>query len=691
MAKLLDQDLGKLPGVGYRISANLRSLGLETVRDLLYHFPNRYDDFRAESSIIDVELGVPVTLSGQIWTIKNVFTRNRKRLTQALFNDGTNSIELVWFNSHWLTNQLHGGDQIRISGKVERSGGRLKMVMPVWEKLVEDGDKKGIHTGRLVPIYPETEGLTSKWIRGWVAKLLPEAIKELEETLPQDVLADRADLREAISQMHFPTDFEKLEKSRRRLAFEELFYIQLATQKVRREWMADRLIESVRYDRGYLEGFIARLNFCLTGAQMRVIDEAIKDLEGNHPMNRLVQGDVGSGKTVVAASLMYLISQRGLRSVLMAPTEVLALQHFESLKSWLTPLGLKVGIQTGSEKSIKQVKSAKPRFDRGELESNKELPDVVVGTHALIARKFNLDKIGLVVVDEQHRFGVNQRNRLREMAQIPHFLSMTATPIPRTVALTMYGDLDISVIDEMPQDRLPVKTYLVPKEKRGDSYKFIDKKIDKGDQVFFVVPLIEDSESLVSVKAVKSEYEKLKVVFDKRRIGLLHGRQESGEKSRIIQQFRDKKLDILVSTSVIEVGVDVPNASIMVIEGAERFGLASLHQLRGRVGRGNKESFCFLFVSEGSEAESERLKTLTMTNSGLKLAEIDLKLRGGGEVFGNRQSGRFELKIANLADLDLIEEAKKAAIKLLDEDSRLDKYPHFKLKLEKLITNPSPD
>lgn len=666
------------------MSSNLERLELRTIRDLIFHFPHRYDDFRNESTVGDVELNVPVTLTGQIWTIKNIFTKNRKKLTQALFNDGTNSIELVWFNSHWITNQLHGGDHVRISGKVARSKSKLSMVMPVWEKVAST-PSGGIHTGRLVPIYNETSGVTSKWLREKISKILPEVIDDVIETLPDQILGDKPQLKKAISEIHFPTDLEKLEKSRKRLAFEELFYIQLATQKVRMEWLLEQRIEPIKYERNLLDDFVKSLNFELTGAQKKVLEESLQDLEREHPMNRLIQGDVGSGKTVIAAMLMYLMAKKGFRSVLMAPTEVLAIQHFETLRKWLDPLNIKTGIQTGS------IKSMKNEAFSNKSKNTAALPDVVVGTHALIAKKFELENIGLVVIDEQHRFGVNQRNALREMAKIPHFLSMTATPIPRTVALTMYGDLDISIVDEMPRNRIPVKTHIVPKIKRYDAYRFVDQKITDGDQVYIVVPLIDDSETLISVKAVKSEFDKLKEIFPNRRIGLLHGQLKPAEKNAVIDQFKNHQIDILVSTSVVEVGVDVPNATIMIIEGAERFGLASLHQLRGRVGRGDKESFCFLFISEGSEYESERLKILTETNNGLILAEMDLKIRGAGEVFGRKQSGRFELKIASLADLELIEEAKQAAIKILSEDSRLDKYPWFKLKLGQLITSPSPD
>lgn len=670
MSNQLDKPLSTLSGVGYRMSSNLKRLGLETIRDLIYHFPHRYDDFRNGGDVSTIELDTPVTLTGQIWTIKNIFTRNRKRITQALFNDGANTITLVWFNSHWLTNQLHPGDQVRISGKVSRLRSGLQMTMPVWEKVL--GESQGIHTGRLVPIYPETTGITSKWLREKVTRVLDEVGMELEETLPDKVRGNKVGLKEAIQEMHFPSDLDSLDQARQRLAFEELFYIQLATLKVRREWQAENLSEPIKIDVKYVDEFVKELKFKLTGAQQRVLNQLVDDLANEKAMNRMVQGDVGSGKTVVAAALMYGLAKSGWRSVLMAPTEVLAIQHVNSLRKWFDELGISVGLQTGSVK-IKD-----------------EVPDIVVGTHALIAEKFKIDRVGLVVIDEQHRFGVNQRNKLRELAEVPHFLSMTATPIPRTVALTMYGDLDLSIIDEMPVDRKPVKTYLVPQTKRSDAYKFIDRKLEEGDQAYVVVPLIEESE-MIDVKAAKTEFENLKKIFVNRRLALLHGKMKSQEKTEVLDEFKSGKCDILVSTSVVEVGVDVPNATIMVIEGAERFGLASLHQLRGRVGRGVKESFCFLFMSEDSQSEISRLKTLTQTNNGLELAELDLKIRGSGEVFGKRQSGRFELKVATLADIELVNEARNMANLILDEDSRLDKYPSFRLKLDELISSPSPD
>ncbi|MDO8498426.1 MAG: ATP-dependent DNA helicase RecG [bacterium] len=420
--------------------------------------------------------------------------------------------------------------------------------------------------------------------------------------------------------------------------------------------------------------FFTSLSFQLTDAQKRVIQEVVTDLSKNFPMNRLVQGEVGSGKTVVAAAVIYLAHLNNLKSIIMAPTEILAFQHFDTLSRLLEPFGIKVGIYTGSRKRI-----------QGDL-------PVIVGTHALLSKSLELNNVGLVVVDEQQRFGVEQRTLLRDKAESPHFLTMTATPIPRTVALTIYGDLDLSVIDQMPVGRKVVRTYFVPQSKRLDAYKFIENHIKEEEQAYIITPLIEESETQASAKAAKVEYERLqKQVFPKLRLGLLHGRLKSKEKEAAINAFKNHELDILVSTSVVEVGVDVPNATIMVIEGGERFGLAQLHQLRGRVGRGEQQSYAFLFTEEENPQVINRLKNLERIHDGLTLSELDLKIRGGGEVFGTAQSGRWNLKIASLSNLSLIEKTRAAAQKVLAQDPSLDKYPNLKRKLSSLAPEVSPD
>ncbi len=662
-------------GIGPSLSYKLSRLNLNTVSDLIYHFPFRYDDFSQIKEAGESNLGETVTLKGEIWSIKNIYTRSRKNLTQAIFNDGTSPILLTWFNQPYLIKQIKVGDKIQISGKLTKYQSKLSIIVPKWERLQTDLPSKGetLHTGRLVPVYPETEGLTSKWIRAKISALLPQMVEQIQDPLPDSVRDGMLKLSEAISKVHFPDNFEEAEKARYRLAFDELFLVSLATQRARKKWQNKPLVESLKISKKDIEGFTAKLPFKLTAAQGKVLKEIVADLQKKAPMNRLVQGEVGSGKTVVATIAAYLVYQSNLKTLFMAPTEILAFQHFETLSRLLVPFGIKVGIYTGSKKQAKDV-------------------DVVVGTHALLSPKLSTENVGLIIIDEQQRFGVEQRTILRNRASVPHFLTMTATPIPRTVALTLYGDLDLSVINEMPKGRQVIKTHLVPEKKRQDGYKFIETKILEGDQVYIITPLIEESETLVTAKAAKVEYERLQKIFPKLNLGLLHGRMKSVEKENVLEDFKSGKINILVATSVVEVGMDIPNATVMVIEGAERFGLAQLHQLRGRIGRGSKQSFCLLYTSIGSSPEERsRLKYLEVTFDGLKLAELDLKIRGSGAIFGTAQHGRFEFKIASFSDLELVEKTRNAAGKILNEGSDLGKYPRLLEKLQQFATDVMPD
>lgn len=670
----LQSSLYKLAGIGPNYAKKLERLNLFTVEDLINHYPLRYDDYSKISSVSDAKIGEKVTIQGEIWSIKNVYTRFGKILTQAIFNDGTAPVTLTWFNSSWLTKLIKPGDRLQVSGKLSKYKNKLSIVAPAWEKaeganLDHPPGGTGIHTGRLVPVYSETYGVSSKWLRTKIDTILPQVLGQVVDPLPNEVADQMISLPLALSQIHFPNSWQEVEKAKERLSFDELFFIQLATLKTRADWQKKPIVEKFQIPEDKFQMFINKLPFTLTNAQQRVIEEIIKDLRKDQPMNRLIQGEVGSGKTVVAAIAAYLTHTNGLRTLYMAPTEILAFQHYETLSNLLSPFGIEVGIYTGSKKHL-----------RGG-------PDVIVGTHALLSPKLTTEDVGLVIVDEQQRFGVEQRSFLRSRAKVPHFLTMTATPIPRTVALTLYGDLDLSIIDELPKGRPKINTYLVPERKRADAYQFIRKKVKEGDQVYIITPLIEQSETLQSVKAVKVEFEKLtKQIFPDLKLGLLHGKLKSREKEQAIGDFKNKKIDILVSTSVVEVGMDIPNATIMVIEGAERFGLAQLHQLRGRVGRGTKESHCLLYTSNVSSEERGRLKHLETTFDGLKLAELDLKIRGSGEIFGTKQAGRFELKIASFSDLSLIEKTREAARKILEVDPTLDKYPSLKAKLSSLAS-----
>jgi len=672
----LNTPLSSLPGIGPGLLYKLSRLNLNTVEDLIYHFPFRYDDFSQESSSSEAKIGENVTLKGEIWSIKNIYTRSRKILTQAVFNDGTIPITLTWFNQSWLTKQIQVGDRLQVSGKLSKYKNKLSIMMPRWEKIANElrshiGRGNTLHTGRLVPVYPETEGLSSKWVRTKIDQLLPQIEDQLGDPLPDFIKGKMLNLPQALKKIHYPDSWEELEKARSRIGFDELFFISLATQKARAEWRKKPSIKPLTIDEGALADFIKKLPFDLTNAQKKVIKEIVDDLKKDKPMNRLIQGEVGSGKTIVVAIIAYLVYLNKLKVLFMAPTEILAFQHFSTLSSLLEPFNIKVGIYTGSKKKAKDS-------------------EVIVGTHALLSEKLITSDIGLIIVDEQQRFGVDQRSLLRSRAKIPHFLTTTATPIPRTVALTLYGDLDLSIINEMPKNRPSIKTYLVPEKKRVDSYKFIEKKIKEGGQAYIITPFIEPSETMTSVKAVKVEFEKLKNVFYNLNLGLLHGRLKSKEKERVLIDFKEGRIQILVSTSVVEVGVDIPNATIMVIEGAERFGLSQLHQLRGRVGRGTKESFCLLYTSD-STGDRQRLKYLETTFDGLKLAELDLKIRGSGEIFGTKQSGRFELKIASFSDIELVERTKNAAFDLLKLDPTLDKYPQIKQNYKILARQVMPD
>jgi len=667
----LKTPLAGISGIGPAYISRLQILGLSNIEDLIHHYPFRYDDFSSSSSISETKVGEKITIQGEIWSIDNVYTRTRKVLTRALLNDGSGTIELIWFHQPWLTKNIKAGDKIQASGKVNRKGSKVSLVAPAWEKIdglqVTPTNNQPIHTGRLVPIYPETYGLSSKWFRLKISKILPTTLPLVEDPLPSEIKENMLPLKEALEEIHFPQDFEKVKKAKYRLSFDELFFIQLATQKKRLDWQKKETTKGFVIDEKKVEKFIKSLPFTLTSAQNRVIQEIIQDLKKEHPMNRLVQGEVGSGKTVVAAVILYLAYLNNLQSVVMAPTEILAFQHHQTLTKLLEPLGIEVGIYTGSRKFTKDHKSE---------------PQVIVGTHALLSDKIDLKKVGLVVVDEQQRFGVEQRGVIRTKASSPHFLTMTATPIPRTVALTLYGDLDLSVIDELPKGRKEVKTHFVPQRKRADAYQFIKGEIKKGHQIYIVTPLIEESETLQSAKAAKVEFERLKKdIFPEYKLGLLHGKLKSKEKEEVINLFKNHEIDILVSTSVVEVGVDVPNATVMVIEGGERFGLAQLHQLRGRVGRGEDQSYNFLFTGEESPQVINRLKNLERTHDGLKLAELDLQIRGSGEIFGTLQSGRWNLKIASLSDIKLLEQTRASATKILAFSPNLDKYPLLQAKL----------
>jgi ATP-dependent DNA helicase RecG len=624
----------------------LSKLGIEKLGDFLFHIPFRYDDFSLISEINKLQEGEIVTIKGKVVKIGNSYTRKWKSLQKAIVRDGTGEISVIWFNQPYLTKTVKEGEEVSLSGKVDKEGGKLIMKSPDYEIILNN---QSIHTGRLVPIYPETRGITSKWIRRQVFKILKET--NLEDYLPQYLIKDNGlmNLSSALNSIHFPNSLEEAEKARYRLSFDEMLKLHLASIRRKEHWKKDK-IKPWKVEKEKIEKLIKNLPFELTNAQKNATQSILSDLSSNTPMNRLLEGDVGSGKTIVAAIASYAAYLNGFQTAFMAPTEILANQHFNTLRILLSPLGLKIELFTSNSK-------------------NEKLDfDIAVGTHALIHKKASFKKLGLIVIDEQQRFGVEQRASLKLKGENPHLLTMTATPIPRTVALTMYGDLDLSVLDEMPKGRINIKTWLVPPSKREGAYGWIKEKIkNEKDQVFIVCPLIEESENLVSVKAAKKEYERLsKDVFPKFKLGLLHGKLKAKEKEEVLGKFRNRQIDILVATPVVEVGIDIPTATIMLIEEAERFGLAQLHQLRGRVGRGIKQSFCLLFTSSTNPITLERIKAMETIYSGPQLAELDLKLRGPGQIYGTLQHGIPLLKVASFADFELIEKTKKEAEKLFE-------------------------
>lgn len=663
-----------LPGVGSFYTNRLEKLEISTVRNLVYHFPFRYEDFSQVEKIRDVENGQKLSIQGIILQIKNIRTRFGKFLTSATVSDQSGTIEVIWFNQPYLTKTLKAGTPVSLSGKVKMEGSHPKLMSPTWEvirnQIPETRDQiSTLHTGRLVAVYAETEGISSKWFRAKIALVLPRYLEKLDDYLPQNIINEEKliPLSEALTKIHQPESFEDVELARKRLGFDELFLIQLVSQKRQIERKKSRIAPKMQMDPSKLDSLIASLPYQLTTAQKRAVSEILADLARSEAANRLLEGDVGSGKTVVAATAAYITHLNGFDTLLAAPTEILAFQHQKTLTDMLSGLGVQIGIWTGSKKLAGSI---------------------TVGTHALLSTFKPERQVGLVIVDEQHRFGVAQRARLfldNSQKATPHLLTMTATPIPRTLALTLYGDLDLSVLDEMPLGRQKIATFVVPNKKRQAAYGFIEKQVGEGRQAFIITPFVEPSESMVTVKAAVEEYEKLKSRFSKGiKLGLLHGKLKPKEKEKIINDFKANKIHILVSTPVVEVGIDVPNATVMMVESAERFGLAQLHQLRGRVGRGEYKSYCLLFTESNSDISTKRLKSMEKVHIGFELAEIDLKMRGPGEVFGLRQSGFFNFKIADITDRVLVSKAQKHARHTLENNPQLKSNPVLQKELSLL-------
>lgn len=667
----LSSPISTIRGIGPALAKRFARLGIQTALDLLLHFPTRHDDLRSITPIVSAPANTMITAHGRITHIESHRSpRRRMNLTEAIFSDDSDSLHVVWFNQPFLAKSLLPGDEVYLTGKIVIGKYGRQMMSPQYEKA----KNVQTHVARIVPLYPATEKLSQKQIRFAVQSVIERA-KDLADPLPAD-LVERERLMpraKAVQEIHFPRDERALAAARARLKFDELLLVQLRNLLTRRELQAAHA-PAIAFHQNDVKAFVDSLPFLLTTAQKKCAWTILQDLAKRAPMNRLLNGDVGTGKTVVAGIACYNAAVAGYQSVIMAPTEILAEQHFNTL-SKIFPEDVSIGILTNHAARSGEREMKKPEFKKQIAEGH---VSVVIGTHAIIQDDVRFRNLGFAVVDEQHRFGVEQRKTLlRENGNAgttPHFLSMTATPIPRTLALSIYGDLDISILDEFPKGRKPIVTKVVANENRDKAYAFIHERIRAGRQAFVVCPLIEESDML-GVKSVTQEFEKLRRIFVDLRVEMLHGKMKSAEKERMMEKIKNHEVDILVSTSVIEVGIDVPNATIMMIEGADRFGLAQLHQFRGRVGRGAHQSFCFLFTDSGAEKTRERLQILCSTTNGFVLAEKDLQMRGSGDILGTRQSGFPAFKIATIFDFEIAKTAGLFARTLLERDPSLARYP----------------
>ena len=696
---LLRAPVTAIPGVGVTQSGRLKRLGIATVADLLFTFPRQHLDYSAFDKIAQLPFGDVRTVLGLIWEVENQRTGGGRVVTTARISDETGSMRATWFNQPYLKKQLTRGAYIVVTGIKQRFGNRVEFRVRSHE-LPEQGDL--INTGRLVPVYGLTEGLSPKVMRRITKWAVDHCARLVPEHLP-DSLRSRVgllDLVEAIAQMHFPDTAAELAEARRRLAFDELFLIQLGMLTRRANVLEgppapalpappSLIFAGVQKETEAVEGqpwpaageglwpltaqcLEDTLPFYFTGAQKRVMYEILADLRKPVPMSRMLEGDVGSGKTIVAAAALLVAALNGYQGALLAPTEILGEQHYRNLASMLAPFGLHVVLLTGRQRA-REREQALQAVASGEAA-------VAVGTHALIQEGVAFKRMGLAIVDEQHRFGVEQRDALREKGYNPHMLVMTATPIPRTLALTLYGDLDVSILDELPLGRKPIITRWRSGGQRQEAYGVVAEEVAAGHQAYVICPLVEESEALEAKSAI-AEYERLKAdVFPDLRLGLVHGQLRQAEKDSVMRSFRDGAIDVLVATAVVEVGVDVPNATVMLIEDADRFGLSQVHQFRGRIGRGQHQSYCYLLSKEVGGIGRLRLTMLENTSDGFKLAEEDLRLRGAGDFFGTRQSGLPDLKVADLGDIQLVAEARSQAEWLWQRDPYLRALEHAALR-----------
>ncbi len=677
--KKMPESVQYIKGVGPKYASILAQIGIKSVKDLLYYFPRDYQDRSSYQSIKYINTGKEITIKGKVIKVSQERPRPGLSILRVAVTDDTDVLNCVWFNQPYLKKKFKKGKEYIFSGKLNEkswySYKKKEINNPVFEEVDQDDT---VHTGRVVPIYPLTSGITQKRLRQIIYNALNDYAYQLEELLPDRIRNKYGfpSIGKSIWGIHFPESRKDYIRLRKRLAFEELFLLQLLVLKRKKGISLEKGIKHGQKDKPIQE-FLNNLSFSLTSAQKRAWTQIKNDMERDIPMMRLLQGDVGSGKTVIAVLALIKTMASGFQGVFMAPTEILAEQHFLKLKDLLSPLNFKVRLLSGGlSQTLRNEVEAE--LKNGQI-------DLVIGTHALFQEGIEYSRLGLVVIDEQHRFGVEQRFRLKHKGENPDLLVMTATPIPRTLALTLYGDLDLSIIDQLPPGRSPVITTWRNDKARPAIYEFIKDKIDEGRQAYLVCPLIEPSDEIEAVSAVEMKEYLINKIFQDYRLGLLHSKLSSEEKKMIMDDFREGEIDILVSTTVIEVGVDVSNASIMVIEDAQRFGLAQLHQLRGRVGRGEYQSYCILIASPTTDDARKRLKVMTDTNDGFEIAEEDLKIRGPGEFFGTRQHGIPDLKVANIIkDQKLINIARKEADVVVNDHAWDKKYPRLLDKINAL-------
>jgi len=730
----LQTEVEKIPRIGPAYAKRLKKFGIKTVQDLLFYFPARYDDFSEITTISQArnKLGEIACVQGEIIEIETTKSfYNRMAITKAIIQDRTAQISVMWFNQPYLEKSLKENDFICLAGKISLGKEGLFFNSPAYERINEIGENEELtHTGRIVPVYSETRGVTSRWLRYIIKPLLYRFCDQIQESLPKEIIKKYKFLpiQEAVWQLHFPESFEHADAAKNRFSFEELFLIQLNVLKEKIKLMQKKS-PACPMDADLMKKFTDSLPFQLTDSQKKCTFAILKDLEKPVPMSRLLEGDVGSGKTVVATMAALNVVKCGHQVAFMAPTEILAKQHFKSVSEALKNFDVTMGMMTGKDARIYkegETTEVSKKSLLGDLENGQI--DIIVGTHSLIQKGVEFKDLALVILDEQHRFGVEQRDHLiKGKKLVPHLLSMTATPIPRTLALTVYGDLDLSLIDEMPANRKKIKTIIVEPSQRKDAYEFIKKEVAGGKGVFVIFPKIDSTASKLKeslekngpitgsvtesfvpqnylvpsrfggtrildgftigtineVKALKEEYERLsKEVFPDLRITMLHGKMKAPEKERIMLDFKKGEIDILLSTSVVEVGVDVPRATIMMIEGAERFGLSQLHQFRGRVGRSDMQSYCFLFTTDPSMLNRKRLKALVESNNGFELAEKDLEIRGPGSLYGTVQSGLPDMAMQGLSNIFLVEKTRAAAKEILEKDPSLKEYPELLMRLK---------